>query len=149
MFKANKIETTCIARFRWKNTGVFFVIWVNLHLNKCRLCVLLCDWSLIKCVTNTLVLRFSHCVIVSYVLELLSSGRMLNRKWNWPESLVGFRQPFPVPTHATLCQLMAQPRPPWEKKSTTSSGKYELGLPLPLLWSQKNSHVHKESGCVQ
>lgn len=51
------------------------------------------------------------------------------------------------PCHAVPANGSAQTTV--RKKSTTSSGKYELGLPLPLLWSQKNSHVHKESGCVQ
>ena len=72
---------------------------------------------------------------VSDVPELLSSGRMSDRKWNWPESLAGFRQPLPLPTHAKPCQLLARPRPPWEKQSLTSSGKCGLGLHFPCFGS--------------
>lgn len=71
---------------------------------------------------------------VSNVLALLSSGRMFDRKWNWPESLAGFRQPLPVPAHANPCQFTAQPRPPWEKERQTSSGKMKTRPSLPLLW---------------
>lgn len=78
-------------------------------------------------------------VFVSNVLELLSSGRMFDRKWNWPQSLAGFRQPFPVPAHAKPCQLTARPRPPWEKQSSTSSGEMSTGPSLPMLWSQKKT----------
>lgn len=80
--------------------------------------------------------------LVSNVLELCSSGRMFDRKWNWPESLAGLRLPLPLPTHAKLCQVTAQPRPPWENQSLTSSGKWRLGFHFPAVVPKKKSLTH-------
>lgn len=94
----------------------------------------------IKCESSC----FSSTVgFVSNVLALLSSGRMFDRKWNWPESLAGFRQPLPVPTHANPCQFTAQPRPPWEKQRKPSSGKMQNGPSLPLPCPPPTPHRKK------
>lgn len=125
-------------------------------LMTCLACILLRQWpwswvwSQIKCLSWVQLYSVSTPVgFVSYVLELLSSGRMSDRKWKRPESLVGYRQPLPLPTHAKPCQLTVQPRPPWEKQSSTSSGKWGLGTDFPCCGLWLTSRVRTRCPCLE